>query len=160
MREPVSGLPPEHIVDFFKKEDGFFIAIHLNPDGDALGSACALGIALKKLGKRSLLVCRDSVPQQYAFLPDQDRFLTFDAVRPPDIDRSLYKNLVLVDCNDVKRTGLDKSVLSSVKFAASAVIDHHENEKAFDKLRWIVPGMAAAGMMVYYLVKALGVLIT
>ncbi|HXW68306.1 MAG TPA: bifunctional oligoribonuclease/PAP phosphatase NrnA [Dissulfurispiraceae bacterium] len=160
MRELVSGLPPEHIVDFFKRGDGFFIAIHLNPDGDALGSACALGMALEKLGKRALLVCRDSVPRQYAFLPDQYRFLTFEAVRPPDIDISLYKNLVLVDCNDVKRTGLDKSVLSSVKFAASAVIDHHENEKGFDELKWIVPGMAAAGMMVYYLVKALGVLIT
>ena len=156
----VNGLPPEDIVDFFKRGDGFFIAIHFNPDGDALGSACALGMALEKLGKRAILVCRDSVPEQYAFLPGHDRFLTFDAVRPPDIDLSLFKNLVLVDCNDVKRTGLDKSALSSVKFTSSAVIDHHENEKAFDNIRWIVPGMAAAGMMVYNLIKALGVTIT
>ena len=117
-------------------------------------------MALEKLGKRYILVCRDSVPEQYVFLPGLDRFLTFDAVRPPDIDLSLYKNLVLVDCNDVKRTGLDKSALSSTKFSASAVIDHHENEKAFDNMRWIVPGMAAAGMMVYYLIKELAVTIT
>ena len=156
----VSGLPPEDIVDFFKRGDGFFITVHFNPDGDALGSASALGMALEKLGKRAILVCRDAVPQQYTFLPGQDRFLTFDAVRPPDIDLSLYKNLVLVDCNDVKRTGLDKSSLSSVKFTASAVIDHHESEKVIANSRWIVPGMAAAGMMVYYLVKALGVAIT
>ena len=160
MAAGVTGLPPEDIVDFFKRCDGFFIAVHFNPDGDALGSACALGMALEKLGKRSILVCRDSVPEQYAFLPGQDRFLTFDAVRPPGIDLSLYKNLVLVDCNHVKRTGLDKSDLSSTKFTASAVIDHHENEKTFDNIRWIVPGMAAAGMMVYYLIKALGVTIT
>ncbi len=152
--------PPEDIVDFFKNNDGFFIASHLNPDGDTLGSACALGMALEKLGKRSILVCRDAVPQQYTFLPGLDRFLTFDAVRPPDIDLSLYKNLVLIDCNELKRTGLEKSGLSSAKFNALAVIDHHEIERPSGDISWIFPSITATAMMVYYLIKALGITIT
>src|SRR5271169_5918770 len=139
MSDQVGVAPPEDIVDFFKKNDGFFLATHLNPDGDTLGSACALGMALEKLGKRTILVCRDAVPQQYAFLPSLDRFLTFDAVRPPDIDLSLYRNLVLIDCNEIKRTGLEKSGLASVKFDALAVIDHHEIERPLGDIAWIVP---------------------
>ncbi len=156
----VSGLPPKDIVDFFKRADGFFIAAHFSPDGDTLGSACALGMALEKLGKRSILVCRDAVPQQYSFLPGLERFLTFEAVSSGNIDYSLYKNLVLVDCNHVKRTGLEKSTLSSTGFAASIVIDHHETDRDFGDIRWIVPGIAATGIMMYYLIKALGVAIT
>ena len=156
----VTGLPPEDLVEFFKKEDGFFIVIHLNPDGDALGSACALGMALEKLGKRIILVCRDKVPDQYTFLPGIGLFQTFDTISSGDLDFELYPNLVLVDCNDIKRTGLEKSRVAFTKFAASAVIDHHETERPSDNLQWIVPGMAAAGMLVYYLVRALQVTIT
>ena len=153
----LSGVPPEDIVAFFKKGDGFFIASHFNPDADTLGSACALGMALEKLGKRSILVCRDAVPQQYSFLPGLKRFLTFDAV---NIDYALYKNLVLVDCNHIKRTGLEKSTLASTEFTASTVIDHHETDRVFGDIRWVVPRIAATGIMVYYLIKALGVTIT
>ncbi len=160
MADGVSGLPPEDIVDFFKRSDGFFIVSHFNPDGDTLGSACALGMALEKLGKRAILVCRDSVPQQYVFLTGLDRFLTFEDVSSRNIDRSLYRNLVLVDCNHITRTGLEKSSLASTEFAISTVIDHHETDGVFGDIRWVAPRIAATGIMVYYLIKALGVTIT
>ena len=153
-------VPPEDIVDFFKKGDGFFIASHFNPDGDTLGSACALGMALEKLGKRSILVCRDAVPEQYTFLPGLERFMTFDAVSAGNIDYSLYKNLVLVDCNHINRTGLEKSRLASAGFAATTVIDHHETDRVFGDIRWVAPGIAATGIMVYYLIRAFGITIT
>ncbi len=156
----LSGTPPEGIVDFFKKGDGFFIVCHLSPDGDALGSACALGMALEKLGKRIMLVCRDAVPQQYTALPGWERFLTFDDISSRNLDISLYKNLVLVDCNEIKRTGFEKSRLASTKFDVSAVVDHHETESFFGDIRWVVPLAAATGVMMYYLVRALGVEIT
>lgn len=155
-----SGLPPRDLIDFFKNGDGFFIAVHLSPDGDALGSACALGMALEKMGKRTILACRDTVPQQYVFLPGSERFLTFSEIISRNIDTKSYKNLVLVDCNEIKRTGLEKTVLSSAKFAVSAVIDHHESDALFGDIRWVVPPVAAAGMLVYYIVDALGVAIT
>lgn len=156
----VNALPPEDVVDFFRRGDGFFIISHFNPDGDTLGSACALAMALEQMGKRCVLVCRDSVPQQYVFLPGQDRFLTFEAVSSGSIDYALYKNLVLVDCNHIKRTGLEKSTLSTIEFGASTVIDHHETDRGFGDIRWVVPGVAATGIMVYHLIRALGATIT
>ncbi len=117
-------------------------------------------MALEKMGKRSILVCRDAVPQQYTFLPGVDRFLTFDTVNSSKINLESYKNLVLVDCNEIKRTGLEKSVLAAVKFDTLAVIDHHVIESPFGDVTWIVPEITATGMMVYGLIRALGIPLT
>lgn len=152
--------PPEGLVEFFRNSDGFFLLSHLNPDGDTLGAACALGMALKQLGKRSILVCRDAVPLQYVFLPGIERYLTFDGVKSAGVDPSLYSNLVLVDCNEIRRTGLEKSAISSCKFDKIAVIDHHEIENPSGDVTWVVPQITATAMMVYYLVRALGLEMT
>jgi bifunctional oligoribonuclease and PAP phosphatase NrnA len=39
------------------------------PDGDSLGCAVAMYLALKKLGKTSTVVCADPVPEVFQFLP-------------------------------------------------------------------------------------------
>ena len=39
------------------------------PDGDSIGSALALYIVLKKMGKEATVVCADPIPDVYAFLP-------------------------------------------------------------------------------------------
>src|SRR5438876_1874704 len=52
------------------------IATHINPDGDALGSLCALALACERLGKQTARVSVDGVPAMYAGLPSVDRVLT------------------------------------------------------------------------------------
>ncbi|MCL5236589.1 MAG: bifunctional oligoribonuclease/PAP phosphatase NrnA [Nitrospirae bacterium] len=153
-------IPPAHLLDFLKREDSFIIAAHLSPDGDALGSALALSMALEKLGKRTLLLCRDSVPEHYLFLPGYERFCTFDTAVSSGIAIQEFRNLILVDCNEIKRTGMERSVLAYLTFQASAVIDHHETEKEFGDFKWVAPDIAATGMMIYYLIKALGIAVT
>ncbi|MBZ0155534.1 MAG: bifunctional oligoribonuclease/PAP phosphatase NrnA [Alphaproteobacteria bacterium] len=153
-------LPPVELVDFLKKEDHYLIVSHLNPDGDTLGSAAALALALEAMGKKTLLLCRDRVPEQYAFLPGSTRYRTFDEAFSSDIPLSTFRNLVLVDCNEIKRTGMERSPLSSLSFQYSVVIDHHETEKTFGDFRWVVPEVAATGMMVHSLIRALGVSLT
>ncbi|MFO0754043.1 MAG: bifunctional oligoribonuclease/PAP phosphatase NrnA [Thermodesulfovibrionales bacterium] len=152
--------PPDEIVDFLKREDGYLIVSHLNPDGDTLGSAAALALALEALGKRTLLLCRDRVPEQYAFLPGSARYRTFDEMTVPEVSAGGFRNLILVDCNEIKRTGMERSPLSSLPFQYSVVIDHHETEKTFGDFRWVLPEMAATGMMVYALLRALGVVMS
>lgn len=46
---------------------------HANPDGDALGSALALKIALEKLGKQAVVATSGNLPETYAFLPEFDK---------------------------------------------------------------------------------------
>jgi phosphoesterase RecJ-like protein len=61
--------------------------------------------------------------------------------------------LVLVDCNTAERAGLD----SGDPFGNSIVIDHHETEKDYGDLRWVDPSVAATGLMIYEVVKRLGI---
>lgn len=152
--------PPEELLAFLKREDKFLIVTHLNPDGDALGSAAALALALRQMGKDTLLLCRDRVPEQYEFLPEQELFVTFEAARSLPLDLAQFKNLILVDCNEIRRTGMEKSPLAGLTFTTTAVIDHHETERTFGDIRWVVPPVAATGMMIHYLVRALGLTLT
>ena len=49
--------------------DSFFLAGHLNPDGDTIGSMLAIASVLKRLGKKVRLFSQDPVPQNLTFLP-------------------------------------------------------------------------------------------
>jgi len=140
---------PPKLLSFLKEESKFFIATHVNPESDALGSSLALSMALESLGKETILY-RDDIPKFYRFLPGNEKFRNSIS---PLITSDLP--LILLDCNTLERAGLE-----GLNFKYSAVIDHHETEKDFGDIRWLDPGAAATGMMVFYLIKELGINIT
>lgn len=137
---------PKVLVDFFKREDKFLILTHVNPEPDALGSAIALSIALERLNKKTWLFNRDEVPEIYKFLPGYEKIRNSLPSYVEDF------NLVLLDCNNLKRAGIEHKL----GFKSSAVIDHHETEDGFGDIRWIVPDAAATGLLIFYLIKELG----
>ena len=138
---------PHELTDFFRSRDDFFLATHINPEGDALGSSIALHLALMAMGKRSVVYNRDLVPATYAFLPHSDIVV---ASHPDRIE-----NLVLIDCNSPERAGME-----NVSTSCAAVIDHHKTMNGFGDVMWIDPACPAAGLMVYYLIKDMDVEIT
>jgi phosphoesterase RecJ-like protein len=140
---------PKGVVSVVEKEEIFLLATHINPDGDAIGSALALSLALESLGKEVYIYNKDRVPAFYQFLPGHRKF------------RSGLKNiraknpvLILLDCNSPERAALEQYT-----FRRSVVIDHHETERDFGDIRWVVPAAAATGLMIFYLIKAMGVAI-
>jgi phosphoesterase RecJ-like protein len=149
--------PPAELLNFFRNEDDFLIATHMSPDGDALGSSLALSLALQKIGKKTFLLNSDPVPEQYTFLPGYEKFYTFENIQETGNRIQDFKRLVLIDCNDLDRVTDDKSKISNFKFQTSAVIDHHETEKPFGDMRWIMPDSPATGLMIFYVIKALGI---
>lgn len=142
-------VPPE-ILSFLREQKDFFLATHINPEGDALGSSLALSLALEILGKRTVVYDRDGVPYFYSFLPEHERI-----IKSAEGVRTLDLNLILLDCNTPERAGIE-----GWSFRSAAVIDHHETEADFGKPRWIEPDAAATGLMVFHIVKGLGVEIT
>jgi phosphoesterase RecJ-like protein len=141
---------PKEIVGVLKKETVFFLATHINPDGDAIGSALALASALESMGKKVYVYNKDRIPELYKFMPGHKRF------------NSSLKNaftkapvLVLLDCNSPERAALEQ-----YSFRRSIVIDHHQTETAYGDVRWVVPGAAATGLMIFFLIKAMGVALT
>lgn len=148
--------PPEELISFLKNEDRFVIATHESPDGDGLGSAIALSMALQNLGKETVLVCKDAIPEQYRFLPGRENFLTLQRFILHSSKFNNYKNLILIDCNNIKRIA-DESQTSRLKFQTSAVIDHHETKSPFGDISWIMPDVAATGLMVFEIINKLGI---
>ncbi len=141
---------PEKIAGFIRSQDHFFIASHINPEGDALGSTISLCLALKAMGKDVVAYNVDGVPYIYEFLPRRELIIS----ELDGIDTNKY-NLLLLDCNEPERASLENK-----GFKNSLVIDHHLTRKDFGDIRWIEPGAPATGVMVYHLIKALGVEIT
>jgi bifunctional oligoribonuclease and PAP phosphatase NrnA len=140
----------EKITAAVKRDKKILIATHINPDGDALGSALSLSTALNSTGKKTFIYCRDRVPKSYRFLPGHRNIIS-------NIQEALKGDplLILLDCNSPERAGLEK-----FRFRYSIVIDHHETENNFGDLRWVDPKAAATGMMVFALIKDIGVKIT
>ena len=165
----VNLVPPPQLIDRLMAGNNFLIATHVNPDGDALGSSAALAMALEAMGKKAVLLDRHEVPDQYRFLPYHEKFHTFESLAVAGYRAYDFDTLILLDCNEPERIGLIKkqqhTFAEDLKKAldeamSTIVIDHHGTLRSFGDIKWIMPGAAATGMMVFHLVKALGATIT
>ncbi len=150
-------IPPADLLEFLKNSDDFLIVTHISPDGDGIGSSAALFMMLQAIGKKKALLIKDTYPNQYLFLP---RAGDFFSLRSYIDSGQKAENLILVDCNEIKRTGIEASFFHEFSFSKTAVIDHHETNKSFADIRWIVPESPATGLMIYHLIKYMGIKIT
>ena len=57
------------IIQLIQKSEKILILPSTPPDGDSIGSALALFLAFKKMGKEATVVCADPVPEAIQFLP-------------------------------------------------------------------------------------------
>ena len=68
------------IVEQIRAAESFVVTTHVNPDGDAVGSALALREFLRALGKTKVTVgLQDRVPRNYQWLPGADAVVGADA---------------------------------------------------------------------------------
>lgn len=118
--------------------DNVHIYTHIHPDGDTLGSAFALSLIMKKMGKRSKVICLDTLPAYLSFIWDRET---------EDFD---CDSIVTVDVADMPLLGDfgDKKI--------DLVIDHHENNRVVCEKKLCLPEMAATGEIIYELALALG----
>ena len=136
-----------------KDLDNVLLFPHVNMDGDALGSCSALCLALRQLGKKAYVMINEPVPKNLDFL-EYGCTTTDDSVLD-DVQLSL-----MVDCNGMNRIiGREKAW---ERGRLKGCIDHHSTkakEIRYDFSR-IEPKSAAAGEIVYNIVRGMGVEIT
>lgn len=142
----------DKVIDEIKKGKNFLVVSHVNPEGDAVGSALAMGLGLKELGKSSKVFLHDNVPEVFNFLPGAG-----DIVH--DIDNGeAFDVTIVVDCGQMDRLGENfKKVKNHGKIIN---IDHHITNDAFGHINIITPDASAAGEMIFDLLKAMDVRIT
>lgn len=127
------------------------LACHVAPDGDALGSMLALGLALRARGVpvRCGFAGSPRVPATYAYLPGQE--LLVDEADFP----AAPALLVTLDTSSVDRLA---ALAPSVAGAGEVlVVDHHERGDGFGTIRLVDPRAAATAVVVEEFVRRLGV---
>ncbi len=128
--------------------DNILIACHVRPDGDTLGSALALWLALGSLGKVSWVLSTDGVPEPWDLIPHSNAVLR----EAPDTDFALS---IAVDADGINRLGEAAKPVESAPLVIS--IDHHSGANPFGDIRIYDPEAAATAELVYGLIDALGV---
>lgn len=127
------------------------LACHVNPDGDTMGSALALGLALRDSGKQVAIVCPDEPPRAYRFMPGSETFLRSAPEETFDV-------AVAVDCDGFHRLG---AAGPAVRKATRVIeMDHHTGEGRFGDILVIDQSASATGELVFLLLQRLELPIT
>ena len=139
----------QQVVDELRSRPAFVMVSHVKPDGDTLGAGLALGLALKKIGKRVHYFQQDPVPRNLRFLPDSE-FVAREL--PADLpSNTLY---VFCDMSDWRRAG---EFLPPVERENMLDIDHHLGNSLFGKLNFVLENECSTGTAVMHLLRALDV---
>ncbi len=123
--------------------DDILVLCHASPDGDTLGSACALVRGLRALGKRAWFICGDEIDGKYAHLT---------AGQPPFGWEPAH--IISVDVAATDLLGpLEKEYGEKIELA----IDHHSGHRPFARESWVEEDAAANCELIYLLLEEMGV---
>ena len=145
----------DDIVNCIKETPSAVIMTHTNMDGDAIGSALALCHALRKMGKRCVILMEDDIPGYLKFMhghsgAEGDPFFVRTMPFEPEL-------ALAVDCSDSGRIEKRLSVFESCR--TRICVDHHMQVGSFADHSVIEPEASATGLLVYELIRELGVAI-
>lgn len=133
-----------------KSSKNILIISHVNPDGDTLGTMCALYSAIfKRYKKKAEMLILSRLPKVYEFLPNVCEVKTLDM-----IDKSREYDLVIT----VDVASLDRIIDSQILFERAKYtinIDHHKTNCGFGDLAIVEPMASSAGEVLYKIVKSL-----
>lgn len=143
--EKISQKELENLKKFIEEADTIAISAHINPDGDALGSALGLRKSLELYGKKSDVIKISEVDDYLNFLPQIDFY--------KNPSKKEYDLFIIVDCSEFDR--IDKAIEICKKSKKVLVIDHHEGGSIKTDLNIIHSDSPASCELVYEIIKRL-----
>ena len=135
----------DEAIDIIKKKNDLFIASHISPDGDNVGSVLGLALALEKIGKKINILKTDEIPVDYKFLPGVEKF-EIDLPMDP-----VCNTIIILDSSDLDRLGDKKTFVNNFKNIIN--IDHHVSNNEFGTINIVDSNAAATGELVYSFIK-------
>jgi phosphoesterase RecJ-like protein len=114
---------PDHelatiIRDQLKSAKKVLVISHQRPDGDAIGSILAIGLALRSAGKEVQMVLKDGIPDNFRFLEGSEFFST----KP----HGKVDYIIVVDSGEIERTDTELNY-----DVPDLNIDHHKTNTFF-----------------------------
>lgn len=130
-----------------EKGQSFFIAGHLNPDGDSLGCTLAMCSLLERLGKTVYPYAAPAIGKDLLFLPGLEKIHVSELPSKPQFD-----TVILLECSDRKRGGDLENVLQNAKTLVN--IDHHLVSDAYGHVNHIDSTASSTAEIIFQLFEA------
>ena len=128
--------------DIIKQSKKILLLSHVNPDGDTLGSMCAMySMIYKRFKKKADMSVVSNIPYNYKFLPNIDLAQRF-------YDQSLVYDLVIaLDVAAIDRVRDAKIFFDKAKCTVN--IDHHKTNPHYGDYQIIEPEASSCGEVLY-----------
>lgn len=144
--------------ELINSSQSILITNHINPDGDAMGSALGLASILKAAGKKVHVVVPNDYPDFLKWLAGNDAVLNYEERVQESEDLISQADLIFhLDYNSLKRSGSLEHLLEDIS-AKRIMIDHHQQPEGFADLQYSDPGMSSTCEMIFHFAEALGYL--
>jgi phosphoesterase RecJ-like protein len=152
----------QEVADCLLSLENVAILCHQYPDGDTLGSGCALCWALRRMGKRAKVFCSDIPGERYSFLwkgieaaEASDSLVQWDRKgEEKEIPLFSAQSAVAVDVADESLLG--EPLLSRFGGHIDLCIDHHGSNRRYAAKNWVDDSAAATTEMIWSLLACLG----
>ncbi len=135
------------IIQQLTNSSRILLASHANPDGDAIGSLLAMGMALKRLGRAVTLYNESAIPAVYRFLP------SVDGIQKILRDPERFDTAVILDCGGLDRVGSAVDAIAAIP--AIVNIDHHTTNSRFGQYHLVDVQACATSEIVYRLIQSM-----
>lgn len=123
------------------------ITAHMRPDGDAVGAALALCLALRGAGRSAVCVGVEAIGEAFAFLEGKETIVSAQDYTPEPGDV-----MAVVDCGDFSR--ITESLQEYAKKSIMFCIDHHKNYSGFAPTSLIDTTASSAAELVQSVIEA------
>lgn len=135
--------------DIIKNSKKILLLSHVNPDGDTLGSMCAMYSMIQKRFKKKVdMSVVSTIPFNYTFLPNIDLAQRY-------FDQSLVYDLVItLDVASIERVRDAKIFFDRGKCTVN--IDHHKTNPKYGDYQIIEPEASSCGEVLYNYFKKYG----
>ena len=128
-----------------ERNDNFLVFMHENPDSDTIGSALALVLTLRSVGKRAYMAGCDKIPQSLMFLTDGERCFGIEDL-PGDFTP---KFLISVDIASPNQLGKYHYLAAKIDLA----LDHHSCHDDLACYRFVDSGAGACAEIIYRVIN-------
>ena len=128
---------------YLLNHDRYCLLTHRRPDGDTLGSAAALCLGLRQLGKACVILENPEITPRFAWLHEG---LTVEAPREGD-------TIVTVD---VASPGMLPEAFKKYLGSIALRIDHHSSSTSFTDLELVDGDSASCGEIIWDVLEIMG----
>jgi phosphoesterase RecJ-like protein len=129
------------ITEIIKQSNTFFIAGHVKPDGDSIGSALAIASVLKRRGKKACVYSSsiDEIPKFIKFLKGSNK-IKQSVKKTQEFDCA-----IILESNNFSRMG---DIITPSQAKKIINIDHHLSHSDFGNVNYIVPSSSSTAELI------------